>query len=81
MGRQALVPNYARLARLQGHEVLVWGVSHPAGRQIAHAMRQFGAHVWCGDCDRAAAGEVAYEVGGDVLVREPLCGTWPRGAE
>jgi hypothetical protein len=60
----ALVPDFTAALRLDGRAVAVLGVGRAAGRQAAHALRQFGADVLCCDPDTAAAEAVAFEVQG-----------------
>jgi NAD(P)-dependent dehydrogenase (short-subunit alcohol dehydrogenase family) len=59
-----LVPNFPLALRLEGLAFLVLGAGRGVGRQVAHALRQFGAQVYCCDADESAAEQVAFEVSG-----------------
>lgn len=75
------VPDYATRALLNDKIAIVVGAGQGIGRQIAHALAQFGANIVCVDNLEERAAQVATEVGGvahtaDVLRRdnvEALC--------
>jgi|GEM_PF-2416014 len=62
-----LVPNFPAAMRLEGRTFLVLGTGLGLGRHIAHALRQFGAAIFCCDSEAAAAEQVAFEVSGTPL--------------
>ena len=62
-----LVPNFPAALRMDGRSFLVLGAGHGLGRQVAHALRQFGAAIFCCDRDADAAEQVAFEVSGTPL--------------
>lgn len=65
------VPFFPADLRLDPHAFAVVGVGSPLGRQVAHALRQFGARVWCCDRQVSEARHVAFEVMGRVLACDP----------
>jgi hypothetical protein len=62
-----LIPDFNAALRLDGRVFMVLGAGQGVGRQIAHALRQFGAKTYCCDADAAAAEQVAFEVSGTPL--------------
>lgn len=65
------IPFFPADVRLDPHAFAVVGVGLPLGRQVAHALRQFGARVWCCDREASEAQRVAFEVMGRVLACDP----------
>jgi NAD(P)-dependent dehydrogenase (short-subunit alcohol dehydrogenase family) len=59
-----VVPDYARLLRLDGRTFVVLGAGAGMGRQCAHALAQAGARVVCVDREAELAAKVAAEVDG-----------------
>jgi len=71
------VPDYLRLARLDGKVFIVLGAGQGIGRQAAHVLSQAGANVVCVGRREEPTLKVAEEVGGiaciaDALVREDM---------
>ncbi|GGV41441.1 oxidoreductase [Actinomadura cremea] len=58
------VPEYQRLLRLDGRNLVVVGAGQGMGRQASHALAQCGARVLCADIDAERAREIAAEVDG-----------------
>jgi 3-oxoacyl-[acyl-carrier protein] reductase len=58
------VPDYRRMARLDGRGFVVIGAGQGIGRQAAHALTQSGAKVVCVGRSRELTEAVANEVGG-----------------
>jgi NAD(P)-dependent dehydrogenase (short-subunit alcohol dehydrogenase family) len=62
-----IVPNFPAAMRLDGRSFLILGVGPGLGRQVAHALRQFGATIFCCGHDAEVAEQLAFEVGGTQL--------------
>ena len=65
------VPFFPADMRLDADAFAVLGVGSALGRQVAHALRQFGARVWCCDRQVSEAQSVAFEVKGRALACDP----------
>jgi NAD(P)-dependent dehydrogenase (short-subunit alcohol dehydrogenase family) len=61
------VPDYLKLARLDGRLFVVLGAGQGIGRQACHALAQAGARVACVDREQELARAVAAEVKGIAL--------------
>ncbi len=59
-----LVPDYARLTRVDGRGFIVAGGGQGMGRQVSHVLAQHGARVLVFDLVRERADAVAGEIGG-----------------
>jgi NAD(P)-dependent dehydrogenase (short-subunit alcohol dehydrogenase family) len=58
------VPDYARLARVDGRGFIVAGGGQGMGRQVSHALAQHGGRILVLDIVRERAEAVAAEIGG-----------------
>lgn len=67
---QSPVPDFASLQRLDGKCFIVLGAGQGMGRQVAHALAQAGARVFCVDMDAQRAQRVAAEVQGIAWVAD-----------
>jgi NAD(P)-dependent dehydrogenase (short-subunit alcohol dehydrogenase family) len=66
----ASTPNYLALLSLQGRGFVVLGAGQGIGEQVAHALAQAGARVFCVDSDRDRADKIARDVGGHPCVAD-----------